>query len=109
MDAFKEIQAPVPLSGRQEWLKGFMSGSWEEQPEALWHWRREILTSLEALDRPTVIFTHFLVINTVLAHLNESPRTVHCWPDNASFHGFTLEEGSLKLLALGRTMQTRIN
>lgn len=107
--AFQEIQAPVDLEHRQGWLRGFMRSSWSEQSESLWEWRTGIIDSLLTLQRPTVIFTHFLVINTVLAHIRGADQTLLFWPDNGSFHQFGIDGDTFRVASLGREMATRIN
>jgi len=107
--AFKEIDAPVPLEERQTWLKAFMTQRWDEQPENLWQWRRDIIEALEILTEPTVIFTHFMVINTVFAHLSGNPATVQSWPDNASAHELARVGDGLQLRSVGRQLTTLVN
>lgn len=104
--SFIEIQAPVPLDQRQDWLRAFMSQRWSEQSAAIWSWREQLLDRLSRVSQPTVVFTHFLVINTVLAHISGDERTVQLWPDNGSIHHLALEAGQLKVLGLGREMTT---
>lgn len=106
VDAFREIQAPVPLAERQQWLRGFMRQTWSDQPDAIWQWRQGILNALHILERPTVVFTHFLVINAVLAEVNKHEATVQAWPDNGSQHQFLCQNGAVKLVALGHQMDT---
>jgi len=104
--SFIEIQAPVPLDQRQDWLRSFMTQCWTEQSEPIWCWRNDLIEQLSRLNQPTVIFTHFLVINTVLAHIRSDERTVQLWPDNGSVHHLALEAGEIKALELGREMTT---
>ena len=108
-DAFQEIQAPVPLEERQVWLQGFMRQTWDEQGESLWRWREGITSALQELVEPTVIFTHFLVINTVVAHCRQASKTVQCWPDNGSIRAFELRDGAIELVGLGRQMTSVVN
>ena len=109
VDTFREIQAPVGLDQRREWLTGFMRQEWHQQPETLWEWRNNIVDALRQIDRPTVVFTHFLVINAVVAHIRDEQATVQLWPDNASYHQFLNAESGLEMVAMGREMVTRIN
>ena len=104
--AFIEIQAPVTLDQRQVWLRAFMSQRWSEQSAAIWSWREQLVDQLSRLSQPTVVFTHFLVINTVLAHISSEERTVQLWPDNGSIHHLALEAGQLNVLGPGREMTT---
>lgn len=107
--AFREIDAPVPLSERPQWLRGFMRQRWSEQPEVLWQWRHGIVQALREIEQPTVIFTHFLVINAVVAHCRGDDETLLAWPDNGSQHEFRLSDGELSLVSLGREMETKVN
>lgn len=109
VNAYQEIQAPVPLPERQRWLRSFMTQTWTEQSAELWQWRQAIMDSLHALERPTVVFTHFLVINTVVSVLRDHPETVQFWPDNGSCHRFVLDTRGLVIDALGQEMATRVN
>ena len=107
--AFREIDAPVPLPERQNWLRGFMQQTWTEQDAALWRWREDMVAALQALQTPTVVFTHFLVINTVVAHCQGAPATLRCWPDNGSVHEFEAGPSTLRLVNLGQQMSTVVN
>lgn len=108
-EIFTEVPSPVPLAQRQQWLRAFMTQQWYEQPEALQAWRNAILGGLRSLQRPAVVFTHFLVINTVVGSVLEQPATLCCWPDNGSITRLRLLEGRLALVALGEQMKTHVN
>lgn len=107
--AYSEIPAPVPLEQRQQWLRAFMQEHWDEQPEQLHQWRRSILSSLGSLESETVVFSHFLVINTVVGSLQRRGETLCCWPDNAAIVHLRKVGSSLELIDLGRQMQTVVN
>ena len=109
VDAFREIDAPVPLADRQTWLRGFMKQTWDQQGDPLWQWRSDIIAALQDLNAPTVIFTHFLVINTVVAHCRRAQETVQCWPDNGSIHHFECGGTELSVVRLGQEMSTVVN
>lgn len=108
-EVFNEIQSPVALADRQQWLRNYMTQRWDEQPESILKWRGDILASIRGLSRPTVIFTHFLVINAVLGHIAGSDKTLTAWPDNGSHHAFQIKDGVIELLSLGRQMATVVN
>jgi hypothetical protein len=55
------------------------------------------------------VFCHFLVINAVIAEIENKPEVLQVYPANASFHGLKLEGGDLSLVQLGQQMETRIN
>ena len=106
---FSEVRSPVPLSGRKAWLQEFMRQDWSEQSDDLWGWRRGIVSGLKEATGPTVVFCHFLVINAVIAEIENKPEVLRVYPANASFHELKLERGELSLVQLGQQMETRIN
>jgi len=108
-EAFKEIPSPVPLPERQSWLRGFMSQTWEEQPPQLWEWRDQALQQVLAQQAPTVIFTHFLVINALVGSVQERSETLCFWPDNASITHLRNCAGQLELVSMGRELDTLVN
>jgi probable phosphoglycerate mutase len=107
--AFSEIPAPVPLAERQDWLRQFMQQRWHEQPPNLHQWRESAFTQLLALGKPSVVFTHFLVINAVIGRILGRAETLCFWPDNASVTHLRRKDDALELIALGRQMDTVIN
>lgn len=108
-EAFREIRSPVPLSQRQAWLRQFMQQRWDEQPDSLHQWREQAVRQLLALDRPAVVFTHFLVINAVVGQLQGSEATLCCWPDNGSITHLRRRGDGLELVELGAQMSTVVN
>ena len=108
-EAFREVPAPVPLQDRKQWLQTFMKQQWQEQPDSLQAWRDAALVQLHGLNRPSVIFTHFLVLNAVVGELMERSETLFFWPDNASITHLTLTAGKLELVELGAQMETVVN
>ena len=86
-----------------------MRQDWSEQSDDLWEWRRDILLGLKEATGPTVVFCHFLVINAVIAEIENKPGVLQVYPANASFHELKLEGGELSLVQLGQQIETRIN
>jgi broad specificity phosphatase PhoE len=67
------------LRHRARWLAGFLNGRWTDQPASLWAWRRRLVGFLATLAQPTVVVTHAVAINTVLAEAAGDDR-VFAWP-----------------------------
>ena len=108
-ERFREIPSPVALEHRQDWLRAFMRGSWSEQGAALHHWRDEVLGAFTALEDHSVVFTHFLVLNTILGWAETRDETLLYWPANASITvALEAEDGSWQF-ELGAQMRTRVN
>lgn len=107
-ERFREIPSPVPLHGRQAWLREFMRGRWSEQEKGLHVWRRAILDALQDLPDGSVVFTHFLVINTVAGHLEARDETLVYWPANASI-SVLRSHGSGWSVERGEVMRSHVN
>lgn len=109
-ERFREIPAPVPLPERQRWLRRFMQRRWDEEPDdGVHHWREMLLAALEGLAPGSVVFTHFLVINTAVGALQQRPQTLCFWPANASVTTLERADGRLRVAALGAEMASRVN
>lgn len=107
--AYAEIPSPVAMEQRQEWLREFMKQQWEGQAETLQNWRSQMLEKLLGLQQQSVIFTHFLVMNTVVGALQGRSETLCFWPDNASVVKLRHTGDALEIVEIGRQMSTVIN
>ena len=73
-------------------------------------WKDSIITELKNLDKPTIIFSHFMVINIIVSYLKESDLIVSFYPDNCSITNLSKNnKGEIKLINLGSELQTEIN
>jgi broad specificity phosphatase PhoE len=106
---YSEIPSPVPLAERQDWLRGFMKQQWQQQPASLQAWREAMVQGLLALDHPTVVFSHFLVMNTLVGHVQGRDETLCFWPDNAAVVRLRRTVDGLEIVDLGRQMSTVVN
>ena len=74
---FAEIPSPgINLSERKEWLQKIflMKSSDLETPQK--KWRDAIINEIENLNKPTIIFSHFMVINIIVSHLKKNGLVV---------------------------------
>lgn len=106
---FREIPSSAPLAERQDWLRGFMREEWSTQNDLLMHWKQGIIQAVEALPANTVVFTHFLVLNTLVGHYQGDAKTLVYWPDNASVTTLCKEAGEISVDELGKQMKTVVN
>lgn len=107
--AYQEIISPHGLAARQAWLKRFMGETWESQPQELLEWRMIAIESLRNITPGTVIYTHFMVINTLVGWLVDSQATVTFSPDNCSVTELKLEKDQFTLVKLGRELPSVVN
>ena len=107
--AYSEIPSPVPMAQRQQWLREFMAQQWDVQPDSLTAWRSQMMKKLLELEQPSVIFTHFLVLNTVVGSIQGKSETLCFRPDNASVVRLKHCGDRLELVEIGRQMSTFVN
>lgn len=109
VDAFREIPTPVPLAERQTWLKRVAGQQWNEQHAMVREWHRSLLQRLSEISQPSVVFTHFMVLNAIVGALSDAEKVICFLPDNASITKLQLHQGSLELLELGHQLKTIVH
>jgi broad specificity phosphatase PhoE len=106
---------PLHLRARQQWLRQAMRGTWRElndlapagSPDYL-AWRQTLLDSLDRLPQNSVVFSHFIAINVLVAAALSREDVVCFWPDHASITCVEAGNGSLRLVELGRQADTTV-
>ena len=114
-----EIPSPIEnLKKRVVWLKRVLPLTWgelisdEESKKSkidYFLWRDNILKFFLSLNKDTFIFTHYLVINSIVSHLKKSNKVVFFNPDNTSLTHLYLSDKKLKIISLGDEASTLIN
>lgn len=106
-----EVESPTPdLAARGEWLRGFMGGTWAEQPPELHVWRQRVLGTLVGLEgEDAVVFSHFIAINVAVGAALDDPRVIVFAPDNCSRTEIRVDGGRLEVVEMGGQARTRVN
>lgn len=118
-DRVIEIPSPIKnLKKRVLWLKRVLPLTWgdlisdEDSRKSkidYFLWRENILKFFLSLNKDTFIFTHYLVINSIVSHLRKSDKVVFFNPDNTSLTHLSLSDKKLKIISLGDEASTLIN
>ena len=118
-DRIIEIPSPIKnLKKRVIWLKRVLPLTWDDlihdedsrkSKIDYFLWRENILEFFLSLNRDTFIFTHYLVINSIVSHLRKSDKVVFFNPDNTSLTHLSLSDKKLKIISLGDEASTLIN
>lgn len=106
--AVSEIPTPEGLDDRIAWLRGFMSGTWDEALPLLHDWRAALLSAVDALPDNTVVFTHFVAINTIVGHADGSQLVTSFRPDHCSVTRLERGKNGLEVTERGSESATRI-
>lgn len=113
-----EIPSPLGMSlaERGTWIRQLLHSSWESLDAAQERWREGVMRYLLSLDKQlrhpesgqqmrlhtTLIFCHFMVINSVVAALRNNSKVAQFFPDYTSQTRFGLERDTLKIIELGK-------
>lgn len=105
-----EIPSPVglPAAQRGEWIRGLLEQQWNQLEEHQLEWRQQIFDFLQGLQQDSAVFCHFMVINSVVAHLQDDLRIKQFRPDYTSITELHLHNGTLDLVQLGADRNNRI-
>ena len=109
-ESFIEIPSPgIEMSERPSWLKEMFSREVDqfEKPQA--DWRDEIISVTHSFKSPTLIFSHFMVINVLVGYLQRSNKIVTFYPDNCSVTKMSLNQGILSLEEVGSSQESVVN
>ena len=108
-NTYTEIPSPgILLSDRKEWLRKIFNAKVSELEEPQIKWRKNIITSLQLIKKDTIVFSHFMVINSVVGWINDSNKVVSFHPDNCSITKIKKHEEKFKITELGRDLPTII-
>ena len=116
LEAVAEIPSPLlDLHARQQWLEQAMRGTWHELNDLVSSgstdylaWRQTLLDSLARLSQDSVIFSHFIAINVVIGVAYARDDVVCFRPDHASITCVEADNGSLRVVQLGRQTNTTV-
>lgn len=106
---FIELPSPGALPERHTWIQEVLKASWRDLPEPVAAWRANIFLALQAITTPTVIFTHFLVINSVESQITGDDRVVQCLPGNGSVHHLQIQGDDWRWVSRGDMLESAIN
>ena len=85
-----------------------MAGVWSAQADDLKLWRQDVADALLALQRPTVVVTHFVAINVAVGIAEGDDRVIGFAPDHCSVTVLDVEDGALRLVRRGAQRATQV-
>ena len=106
---FIELPSPSALEVRQDWIMQVLRSQWSEWPDTVQMWRQDIVAAIDDMNGPTVVFTHFLVINAVAARISGEDTVMQCVPANGSVHHLRIDAGRWQWMTRGEMLQSVVN
>ncbi|AWF80487.1 hypothetical protein BTJ40_06485 [Microbulbifer sp. A4B17] len=109
-NAVTEIPTPedIPSTQRLSWLRTLLNGRWDPFDREQMNWRDGIIKYLESLSEDTIIFCHFMVINSVVAHIRKHQKVQQFRPDYTSITELYNDGTQLHLIQLGNEKSNEI-
>ncbi|MFL2815606.1 MAG: histidine phosphatase family protein [Alphaproteobacteria bacterium] len=118
-DNFRELPSPtLDLEKRVNWLRRILPLTWPEllrDKETIdsrvnfTQWKANIMSNIYSLKKHTIIFTHFVVINTVIGEILKSDKIVNFHPSNCSITEISKIKDKLKIVKIGKSLESKVN
>ena len=118
-DNFRELPSPtIDLEKRVDWLRRILPLTWPEllkDKETMesgvnfTQWKENIMSNIYSLKKDTIIFTHFVVINAVIGEILKSDKIVNFQPANCSITEISKKNDKLKIVKLGKSLESKVN
>ena len=99
----------IQFSQKQEWLNQIVKKEKTQLPKDIKLWEKNIFSKLQEIKKSTIIFTHFMVINSVLSELAKSKRIIYFYPGYTSLTKITKVDGEIKYFQCEDNEKTFIN
>ena len=116
---FAELPSPISdLNKRVVWLKRVLPLTWEELENdpvsassciSYSSWREDVIRSLLKLKGDSIIFSHYVVINSVIGWVLNSNKVVNFNPVNCSITELEINKGKISILSLGEENLSKVN
>jgi len=116
---FRELPSPtLDLKKRVDWLRRILPLTWPEllkDKETMesgvnfTQWKENIMNNIHSLKKDTIIFTHFVVINAVIGEILKSDKIINFQPSNCSITEISKINSKLKIVKLGKSLESRVN
>ena len=118
-DNFRELPSPtLDLEKRVNWLRRVLPLNWSELLKDketkdsgvnFIEWKKNIMNNIYSLNKDTIIFTHFVVINSIIGEILKSDKIVNFQPSNCSITEIRKINDRLKLVKLGKSLESTVN
>ena len=116
---FAELPSPISdFNKRVVWLKRVLPLTWEELENdpisassciSYSIWREDVIRSLLKLKGDSIIFSHYVVINSVIGWALNSNKVVNFNPANCSITELEINKGKISILSLGDENLSKVN
>ncbi|MFA0812480.1 histidine phosphatase family protein [Microbulbifer epialgicus] len=109
-ESMTEIPTPCGLALQQRipWVRDLINQEWNKNDKQQTEWRERINNYLLSLTEDSIIFCHFMVINSVIATIRQDCKVQQFRPDYTSMTKIQIVESGLVLMELGNDKESAI-
>ena len=118
-DNFRELPSPtLDLKKRVNWLRRILPLTWSELLKDketkdsgvnFIQWKKNIMNNIYSINKNTIIFTHFVVINSIIGEILKSDKIVNFQPSNCSITEIRKINDRLEIVKLGKSLESTVN
>ena len=109
-DEYSEIPSDdIDNSQKKAWLKDVLNTKIRDLPDFVVNWRNNIINHSLGVSQNTIVFTHFMVINTIVSSLLKKNTLMHFYPNYISVTRLNFKDKEVKSISLGDEKKTIIN
>ena len=109
-NAFTEIPSTnVEPKDKKEWLSNIVNMKLCSLPEEVNSWRLKLIRKIMERERNTIIFSHFMVINALIAEFINNDKLLCFYPDYTSLTKILVKNNEVTELYFGDERKTLIN
>ncbi|WP_444946316.1 histidine phosphatase family protein [Microbulbifer sp. VTAC004] len=105
-----EIPTPEGIlsSQRLPWIRSLLNKEWTISDKQQKEWRNGIQRYLLSITEDTIVFCHFMVINSIVAYIHKSQKIQQFRPEYTSITELTIQNNQLYLVSLGKEKDSQI-
>jgi len=104
---FAEIPSPnISLANRRNWLKDLFTKKITELEQPQLTWRNNIISGIQSLEKPTLIFSHFMTINAIVGWIRGNEQVVSYYPNYCSITQIEKVGNEFFIRSLGKELTT---
>ena len=109
-ETFIEIPTEdIEMNRKQEWLKQIIRKEKNQLPNNIKLWEKNIFQKIKSFHKSTIIFSHFMVINSILSTLSNNKNLLYFYPDYTSVTKIIKLNGELNHFLCEGSKKTIIN
>ena len=109
-EIFDEIPSKgIPNDIKQDWLRKIITMDKRSLPSEIKRWDDEIYKRVISFQNNSIIFCHFMVINSILSNLTKSETILYFHPDYVSITKIVLENSKVTSFETPGSKKTYVN